>query len=71
MPRIVVKVKVFGRRPERRLFLPARAKVLDLLKRLGYNPQVVVVRRNGRVVVEEEGLASGDVVEIIPVVTGG
>lgn len=71
MSRIVVKVKVFGRRKERRLFLPSRAKVLDLLERLGYNPQVVVVRRNGKVVVEGEGLASGDVIEIIPVVTGG
>lgn len=71
MARITVTVRVFGQRGTRRLRLQARARIADLLKSLGYNPEVVATRRNGKIVAEGERLASGDLVEIIPIVTGG
>jgi thiamine biosynthesis protein ThiS len=72
MPRkIVVKVKIFGQQRSRKIELPRNAKVIDLLKSLGQNPQAVVVRRNGKIVVEEERLTNEDSIEIVPIVTGG
>ena len=71
MKRVAVTLKVFGQRKARKVTLPPRSKVADLLKLLGYNPDVVAVRCNKKIVPEEERLASGDFVEIIPIVTGG
>jgi thiamine biosynthesis protein ThiS len=69
--RIAVVVKVFGQRKARKVMLPPRSKVADLLKQLNYNPDVVAVRCNKKIVPEGERLANGDLVEIIPIVTGG
>lgn len=71
MKRITIAVKMFGQKKTRKFRLSQRAKVADLLKQLGYVSSVVAVRRNGKIVVEEERLASGDSVEVIPIVTGG
>ncbi len=71
MKRVVVTIKVFGQRKTRKVTLPPRSKVADLLKLLGYNPDVVAVRCNKKIVPEEERLANGDLVEVIPIVTGG
>lgn len=43
----------------------------DLLGELDFNLETVVVKRNGKIVTEEEKLESGDEVVIIPVVSGG
>ena len=71
MAEIKVAVKEIGRRRRREVRLGPRATVSDLLERLGYSRETVVVRRSGKIVVEEERLSNGDLVEIIPVVTGG
>jgi len=47
------------------------AKIADLLRQLSYNPDVVAVRCNKKITPEEERLTNGDIVEIIPIVTGG
>jgi len=70
MAKIVVTARIIPQKA-RNIELQARAKITDLLKLLNLNPEVVAVRRNGKIVVEEERLADGDLVEIIPVVTGG
>jgi len=64
-------VREAGRRQKREIRVSRRAVVADLLKKLGQNRETVVVRVNGKIVAEEEHLKSGDVVEIIPIVTGG
>lgn len=71
MTYIFVTVRVLGERRGKRVRLPTGARVFDLLKLLSYNPQVVVTRCNGKIVAEEERLVNGDLVEIIPIVTGG
>jgi len=68
---IKIAVREIGRRRRREVRLGPRATIADLLERLGYSRETVVVRRNRKIVVEEEGLYNGDSVEIIPVVTGG
>ncbi len=71
MKRISVRVKLYGQRRARELKLPRGAKIVDLLKQLNYNPDVVAVRCGGKIVVERERLADGAIVEVIPIVTGG
>jgi len=68
---IEIKVKIIGQKSARMLKLPARATAAEILKKLGQNRETVVVMLNGRIVAEEERMASGDSVEILPVVTGG
>ncbi len=68
---IKIVVREAGRRQKREIRVSRRAVVADLLKKLGQNRETVVVRVNGKIVAEEEHLKSGDVVEIIPIVTGG
>lgn len=68
---MVVRVRKFGERKFRRIVLPERTKLADLIKRLDLSPQTVVARVNGKIVVERESLADGDRVELIPIVTGG
>jgi len=71
MTHIKVTVKQVGKKHKRELRLAPRATIADLLKELGHNRETVVVKRNGKIVVEEERLADGDLIEILTVVTGG
>ena len=65
-----ITVKVVGQRT-RRLKVDPGTTIAELLKRVGQNRETVVVRLNGRIVAEEERLKEGDLIEVIPVVTGG
>ncbi|MDI6642847.1 MAG: sulfur carrier protein ThiS [Candidatus Hodarchaeaceae archaeon] len=68
---ITVKVRVIGQRATRKVRVAQKTRAADLLNQLGLNRETVVVRLNGKIVAEEERLADGDSVEILPVVTGG
>lgn len=68
---VEVRVKIVGQRMMRKVKITPRTKITDLLKLLGQNRETVVVRVNGKIITEEEGLAGGDLVEILPIVTGG
>lgn len=65
-----ITVKVVGQRT-RRLKVDPGTTIAELLRRVGQNRETVVVRLNGRIVAEEERLKEGDLIEVIPVVTGG
>ena len=71
MTHIKVTVKQVGKKLKRELRLGSHATIADLLKELGHNRETIVVRRNGKIVAEEERLADGDLIEILPIVTGG
>lgn len=45
--------------------------ISDVLDILGINRETVLVKLNGEVVVEEERLKDGDVVEVIAAISGG
>jgi thiamine biosynthesis protein ThiS len=68
---ITVKVRVIGQRAARRVMVPQKARIADLLDQLSQNRETVVVRVNGKIVADEERLVDGDSVEILTVVTGG
>jgi sulfur carrier protein ThiS len=71
MSSTTVTVKIMGRRRARKIKLFSSAKITDLLKLLNLSPEVVAVRRNGKIVVEGERLFDDDSIEILPIVTGG
>ncbi len=66
-----VKVVLIPENSEKELEIPEGSKVLDVLKKLGLNRETHVVKLNGEIVVEEESVREGDVLEIIRVVSGG
>ncbi|MBC7219267.1 MAG: sulfur carrier protein ThiS [Hadesarchaea archaeon] len=68
---VEVRVKIVGQRSTRRVKVEPGTTIAELLKKVGQNRETVVVRLNGRIVAEEEPLKKGDLVEILPVVTGG
>lgn len=68
---IRVVVREIGKRRERGVRLSPSSTILDLLNRLGYNRETVAIRRNGKIVAEEEELSDGDLVEVMTIVTGG
>lgn len=70
MVNIRVAVREIGKR-RREVWLGSRATIVDLLEQLGYSRETVVVKRNGKIVAEEERTSDGDSIEIIPIVTGG
>lgn len=51
--------------------LPDNARVRDLIKRLGYTVQGVVVLRNSTPIVEDEKLRDGEKLTIILTASGG
>jgi sulfur carrier protein len=71
MADIRVTVKEIGKRLKREVRLHPHDTIADLLQKLGHSRETVVVRRNGKIVAEEECLADGDLIEILPIVTGG
>jgi len=66
-----VKVVLIPENSEREREIPEGSKVLDVLKKLGLSRETHVVKLNGEIVVEEESVREGDVLEIIRVVSGG
>jgi len=51
--------------------LKFKGKVIDLLRKLGISSQIVIVRKNGKIVTEMDEVSDKDLVEIITVVFGG
>lgn len=65
-----IKVKVMGEK-EKMLKVKPNSTVLKIIKKLKMNPEIVVVKKNDRIVPLEETLKEGDKVEIIRVISGG
>lgn len=47
------------------------ARIEDILKQLGINPEEVIVAKNGRIVPEEETAGGSDELKIVRFVHGG
>jgi thiamine biosynthesis protein ThiS len=47
------------------------SKIADVLKELGINRETVLVRRNGKIVPEEEKIKDRDKIEVIRITSGG
>lgn len=70
MTEVKVIVSILGEGEEEYSFTSGD-RILDLLEELDQNPETLVVKRNDKIVPEEEELEDGDEIVIIPVVSGG
>ncbi|MBS3815594.1 MAG: MoaD/ThiS family protein [Hadesarchaea archaeon] len=71
MSSITVSVKEMGSNDIDEYAFSGEARIIDLLEEAGFNTENVVVRRNGKIVTEEEALEDSDEIELVPVVSGG
>lgn len=71
MSGITVSVRRIGSQKSQEYKLSKNSRIINLLQETEFNTETVVVRRNGKIVPEEEQLRDGDELELIPVVSGG
>jgi len=62
-----MRIKVFLDKESKNLEIPKDQNIESLLKKLGINPQTVIVMKNGEVVSEQEILEGNDILKIIKV----
>ncbi len=46
-------------------------RIRELMEELSINPETVVVRKNGEIVLDEEEIEEGDEIDFLRVVSGG
>ena len=56
---------------EKEVEVKDKARVIDVLKTIGINPETVLVKKGDEVIVEDEVLKENDEIELIKVVSGG
>jgi len=61
---------VFGK-IKKKLILGSGATAYDALKKAGINPEMVLVKREGKIIPDAEKLKDNDKLELLRVVTGG
>ena len=67
-----MKVRIITEDEERMVDINKKGvKIEDVLRKVGINPVTVLVKKNERLVPVEEKVKDGDVLELIPVVSGG
>ncbi|KXB01364.1 hypothetical protein AKJ41_01775 [candidate division MSBL1 archaeon SCGC-AAA259O05] len=66
-----IEVQVIGDRSPEVPELPPEPLIEDLLEKLDKNREMVVVKRNEKIIPEEEALEDGDKITIIPIASGG
>ena len=67
-----MKIRVYNEKEEKEYEMDFDGKtVLDLLNKLGLNPERYVVVKNGEVVAEDAEINDGDYIKILDVVSGG
>ncbi|HII61852.1 MoaD/ThiS family protein [Pyrococcus horikoshii] len=67
----MIRVKVIGRGIEKEIKWREGMKVKDILREVGFNTESAIAKVNGKVALEEKEVRDGDLVEVIPVVSGG
>jgi sulfur carrier protein ThiS len=58
-------------KPKKQFNIVFKGSVKTLLKKLGLNPETVIVVRKGEVLTEDDSLKDVDVIKILSVVSGG
>ncbi|HIP88907.1 MAG TPA: thiamine biosynthesis protein ThiS [Thermococcus paralvinellae] len=67
----MIRVKVIGRKIEKKIEWQNGMKVADVLRAVGFNTESAIAKVNGKVALEDDPIKDGDYVEVIPVVSGG
>ena len=71
-PFLIMKVKIISEDEEKVINVDdEEIKIEDLLRKEGINPVTVLVKKNEELVPVEDTVKDGDILELIPVVSGG
>lgn len=68
---IIMEIKVIYEKTEKKKIIENSTTIKDLLDLMNISSQTVVVKRNNEVVIDEENIHDGDIIEIIRVIYGG
>jgi len=66
-----MKVSVVFADNTKRVEMPKEAKAIDVVRKLRVNPETVIIKRSGEIILENETLKNNDRIELIKVVSGG
>jgi len=66
-----VRLRIVPGGEEKVLEIKGKATVRRVLNKLGLSPEEYVVTRNGEVVVEDEEVIDGDLLEVYRIASGG
>lgn len=66
-----MKIKAFYEKKKYSVEAGAKATAADVLKKIGINPEMVIVSKNGKFVPDTEEVSPRDKIEILKVVSGG
>ncbi len=47
------------------------ATIREVIKKLGYNPEIYIVAKNGEITHENESLGEGDKIDLVKIISGG
>lgn len=61
---------IFGKKEENRE-IPEKTTIKEVLDAMDISSETVVVKKNSEIVMEEETLTNGDIIEVIRVIYGG
>ena len=71
MKELRIKIRVVGKEPKVVELGGNRKKVSEMLRDLGLLSEEYIVMRGGRVLTDDDVVADGDEVVLVPVVSGG
>lgn len=66
-----MKINVSYEKKKHSVEIRAKATAADVMKKLGINPEMVIVSKNGKFVPDTEEVSPRDKIEILKVVSGG
>jgi len=67
----MVKVRVVPGNEEKEIKVKGKVKVVDVLIKLGLDPQGYIITRKGEILTEEDLVSDDDELEVYRVVSGG
>ncbi|HDM22426.1 MAG: MoaD/ThiS family protein [Methanomicrobia archaeon] len=67
----MIKVRLLRENKEKFIEYSRGLKIEDILESLGYSSETAVVKRNGKISIEDEYIEDNDELLIIPVISGG
>lgn len=68
---MIMKIKTTHKKEIQEISLKEGSSALNLLEKMGINPETVLVARNGEIVPETQVLEDGDVIDLIRTISGG
>ena len=64
-------MKIYIEKDDKHIEETFKGKVSELLRKIGVNPETVIVVRNNELITEEDSVKNSDTIKLISVISGG